>query len=199
MKAPRPSMQEQSNRRRAAGIAEPLRLIGSRHRVPAVERLRHNVADGALQADRRGHQRRRARRDPRAQAARDARNGGRIRRVHQRRLAKGDNGLDVHSSTEFEDKMYPWFEPSTAPLSTEDLHLLDKPGVAGTRARYRRPLRGMARRLDGSCRERRRHHVRGRRRRRRVHGPRLVGRRLPLRCTVWDIKESIRQARSTPT
>jgi hypothetical protein len=45
-------------------------------------------------------------------------------------LAKGDTGLDVHSSTEFEDKMYPWFEPSTAPLSTDDLsQLLDKPGV----------------------------------------------------------------------
>ena len=36
-------------------------------------------------------------------------------------LAKGSTGLDVHASKEFEDKMYPWFEPSTAPLSTEDL------------------------------------------------------------------------------
>ena len=45
-------------------------------------------------------------------------------------LAKGNNGLDVHSSKEFEDKMYPWFEPSTAPLSTEDLStLLERPGV----------------------------------------------------------------------
>jgi hypothetical protein len=45
-------------------------------------------------------------------------------------LAKGDHGLDVHPSKEFEDKMYPWFEPSTAPLSTEDLtHLLERPGV----------------------------------------------------------------------
>jgi hypothetical protein len=45
-------------------------------------------------------------------------------------LAKGNAGLDVHSSKEFEDKMYPWFEPSTAPLSTEDLSaLLDRPGV----------------------------------------------------------------------
>jgi hypothetical protein len=45
-------------------------------------------------------------------------------------LAKGDTGLDVHSSKEFEDKMYPWFEPSTAPLSTEDLsELLERPGV----------------------------------------------------------------------
>jgi hypothetical protein len=45
-------------------------------------------------------------------------------------LAKGNEGLAVHSSKEFEDKMYPWFEPSTAPLSTEDLsRLLDRPGV----------------------------------------------------------------------
>lgn len=45
-------------------------------------------------------------------------------------LAKGDSGLDVHSSKEFEDKMYPWFEPSTAPLSTDDLsQLLQRPGV----------------------------------------------------------------------
>jgi hypothetical protein len=45
-------------------------------------------------------------------------------------LAKGNEGLEVHSSREFEDKMYPWFEPSTAPLSTEDLTvLLERPGV----------------------------------------------------------------------
>jgi hypothetical protein len=45
-------------------------------------------------------------------------------------LADGKNGLDIHSSKEFEDKMYPWFEPSTAPLSTEDLStLLERPGV----------------------------------------------------------------------
>jgi hypothetical protein len=45
-------------------------------------------------------------------------------------LVKGSKGLDVHSSTEFEDMMYPWFEPSTAPLSTDDLsQLLERPGV----------------------------------------------------------------------
>jgi hypothetical protein len=45
-------------------------------------------------------------------------------------LAKGSSGLAVHSSTAFEDMMYPWFEPSTAPLSTDDLgQLLEKPGV----------------------------------------------------------------------
>ena len=45
-------------------------------------------------------------------------------------LADGKNGIAVHSSTEFEDMMYPWFEPSTAPLSTDDLSaLLEKPEV----------------------------------------------------------------------
>lgn len=45
-------------------------------------------------------------------------------------LARGDGGLDVHSTKDFEDRLYPWFEPSTAPLSTDDLtHLLERPGV----------------------------------------------------------------------
>lgn len=45
-------------------------------------------------------------------------------------LAKGAEGLAVHPSRDFEDKLYPWFEPSTAPLSTDDLtRLLDRPGV----------------------------------------------------------------------
>jgi hypothetical protein len=45
-------------------------------------------------------------------------------------LARGSDGLEVHASTEFEDMMYPWFEPSMAPLSTEDLTaLLERPGV----------------------------------------------------------------------
>jgi hypothetical protein len=45
-------------------------------------------------------------------------------------LANGREGLDVHSTTEFEDRLYPWFEPSLAPLDTEDLtELFDKPGV----------------------------------------------------------------------
>ena len=51
-----------------------------------------------------------------------------------------------------------------------------------TKSRHRRSLRRLARRVDGSRRERRRHHVRGRRRRRGLHGPRVVGRRLALRC-----------------
>jgi hypothetical protein len=45
-------------------------------------------------------------------------------------LASGDEGILVHNSIEFEDMMYPWFEPSTAPLDTSDLtELLDRPGV----------------------------------------------------------------------
>jgi hypothetical protein len=45
-------------------------------------------------------------------------------------LAKGDSRLEVHSTKAFEDSMYPWFEPSTAPLSTDDLsRLLEKPEV----------------------------------------------------------------------
>jgi hypothetical protein len=45
-------------------------------------------------------------------------------------LARSDSGIEVHPTTEFEDTMYPWFEPSTAPLSTDDLSaLLDRPGV----------------------------------------------------------------------
>jgi len=45
-------------------------------------------------------------------------------------LSDGREGLLVHSSTEFEDKLYPWFEPSLAPLTTNELaDLLDRPGV----------------------------------------------------------------------
>ncbi len=47
-------------------------------------------------------------------------------------LADGRDGLLVHSSTEFEDQLYPWLEPSLAPLTTEDLtELLERPGVLG--------------------------------------------------------------------
>jgi hypothetical protein len=45
-------------------------------------------------------------------------------------LATGKQDIEVHGSTDFEDMMYPWFEPSTAPLSTADLsELFDRPGV----------------------------------------------------------------------
>src|SRR5262249_686831 len=45
-------------------------------------------------------------------------------------LARGDGRLEVHPTKEFEDSMYPWFEPSTAPLTTDDLsRLLERPEV----------------------------------------------------------------------
>ena len=46
-------------------------------------------------------------------------------------LAGGRQEIVVHDSQEFQDKLYPWLEPSTAPLSVADLtELLDRPGVA---------------------------------------------------------------------
>lgn len=46
-------------------------------------------------------------------------------------LAGGDREISVHDSTDFEDKLYPWFEPSTAPLNIADMsELLDRPAVA---------------------------------------------------------------------
>jgi hypothetical protein len=46
-------------------------------------------------------------------------------------LASGKQEIAVHDSTEFQDMLYPWFEPSTAPLNVTDLsELLDRPGVA---------------------------------------------------------------------
>ena len=45
-------------------------------------------------------------------------------------LASGRNGLAVHSTSQFEDMLYPWFEPSTAPLTTEELpELFNRAGV----------------------------------------------------------------------
>jgi hypothetical protein len=45
-------------------------------------------------------------------------------------LARGNDGLNVHESVAFEDKLYPWFEPTQAPLTTDELAtLLDRPGV----------------------------------------------------------------------
>lgn len=47
-----------------------------------------------------------------------------------RALAEGSDGLDVHDTVAFEDQLYPWFEPSQAPLSTDELSLLlEKPDV----------------------------------------------------------------------
>jgi hypothetical protein len=45
-------------------------------------------------------------------------------------LSSGRREIVVHNSGDFEDMLYPWFEPSTAPLNTADLgELLDRPGV----------------------------------------------------------------------
>ncbi len=56
-------------------------------------------------------------------------------------LAEGSDGLEVHDTVTFEDRLYPWFEPSRAPLSTDELsQLLDKPDildrVVGTGVRF---------------------------------------------------------------
>jgi hypothetical protein len=46
-------------------------------------------------------------------------------------LASSKLDIVVHDSTQFQDMLYPWFEPSTAPLNVTDLsELLDRPGVA---------------------------------------------------------------------
>lgn len=46
-------------------------------------------------------------------------------------LARGNREIEVHSSTEFEDMLYPWFEPSTAPLNIPAMEeLLNRPAVA---------------------------------------------------------------------
>jgi hypothetical protein len=45
-------------------------------------------------------------------------------------LASGRDGVLVHPTTQFEDMLYPWFEPSTAPLTTEELpELFNRAGV----------------------------------------------------------------------
>lgn len=46
-------------------------------------------------------------------------------------LARGDAGMSVIPETQFVDELFPWFEPRTAPLRTEDLPgLLSNPMVA---------------------------------------------------------------------
>jgi hypothetical protein len=45
-------------------------------------------------------------------------------------LAQGSEGLGVYISTAFEDRLYPWFEPSTAPLSIDDFsELMENPDI----------------------------------------------------------------------
>lgn len=46
-------------------------------------------------------------------------------------LSSGKEEIVVFNSIEFEDSLYPWFEPSTAPLNLADFsELLDRPQVA---------------------------------------------------------------------
>jgi hypothetical protein len=46
-------------------------------------------------------------------------------------LSKGRGEIIVHDSNSFEDLLYPWFEPSTAPLNMTDMtELLDRPAIA---------------------------------------------------------------------
>ena len=46
-------------------------------------------------------------------------------------LSSGRDAMVVHDSTEFEDMLYPWFEPAKAPLNMAAMsELLDKPSVA---------------------------------------------------------------------
>jgi hypothetical protein len=46
-------------------------------------------------------------------------------------LSSGKRDILVHDTGQFEDELYPWFEPSTAPLNMADFtELLDKPLVA---------------------------------------------------------------------
>ena len=46
-------------------------------------------------------------------------------------LSRGKEEILVYDSIDFEDKLYPWFEPSTAPLNIAEMsELLDRPAVA---------------------------------------------------------------------
>jgi hypothetical protein len=69
-------------------------------------------------------------------------------------LRQGRSGIRVHGNNEFVDKMFPWFEPSTAPGKPETVAaLLARPGVsekvAETGVRYVVWLDGSTRKTDG--------------------------------------------------
>jgi len=69
-------------------------------------------------------------------------------------LKGGRNGIAVHDNNEFVDKMFPWFEPSTAPGKPEAMStLLARPGVADrvteSGVRYVVWLDGSTRKTDG--------------------------------------------------
>lgn len=69
-------------------------------------------------------------------------------------LANGKQAIQVHSNDEFVDKMFPWFEPGTAPAKPEAVAvLLTRPGVservASTGVRYVVWLDGATLKTDG--------------------------------------------------
>jgi hypothetical protein len=69
-------------------------------------------------------------------------------------LAEGRHGVKVHGNNEFVDKMFPWFEPGTAPSKPEAVSvLLNRPGVsekvASTGVRYVVWLDGGTMKTDG--------------------------------------------------
>jgi hypothetical protein len=69
-------------------------------------------------------------------------------------LRGGHHGIEVHDNNEFVDKMFPWFEPSTAPGKPEAMSaLLARPGVAEkvteSGVRYVVWLDGSTRKTDG--------------------------------------------------
>lgn len=71
-----------------------------------------------------------------------------------RQLEGGDQAINVHGNNEFVDKMFPWFEPGTAPAKPEAVAtLLARPGVsetvAATGVRYVVWLDGATVKTDG--------------------------------------------------
>lgn len=69
-------------------------------------------------------------------------------------LGGGRQGIAVHDNNEFVDRMFPWFEPSTAPAKAEAMsELLARPGVAdqvtASGVRYVVWLDGGTRKTDG--------------------------------------------------
>lgn len=71
-----------------------------------------------------------------------------------RNIGSGSSNIKVHGNDEFVDKMFPWFEPGTAPTKPEAVAtLLARPGlteqVAATGVRYVVWLDGATRKTDG--------------------------------------------------
>jgi len=74
--------------------------------------------------------------------------------LHQFGSRRRSHGIAVHDNNDFVDKMFPWFEPSTAPNRPEAMSaLLARPGVAEqvteSGVRYVVWLDGSTRKTDG--------------------------------------------------